>query len=233
MTDLRARSTEDEIMDRPDTPPADYARALADLAKVNAMTMTHRPILRWIQAQTATLPVGQKISVLDVACGHGDLLRAIHRWGSARGLRMDLRGLDRNLRSTAEAQAATPADMTITWITADVFGHVPLPAVDFIVTSQFTHHLDNDHVAGLLIWLDTNAKRGWLIADLQRHWLPFAGFRLLAWVMGWHRIVRLDGTTSIARGFHRAEWRALLGRAGVVGRITWQFPFRYCIASTR
>ena len=220
-------------MDRPDTSPTDYACALADLAAVNVVTMTHRPILRWLQTQTANFAVGQEISVLDVGCGHGDLLRAVHRWGRARGLRMDLHGLDRNPRSTAEAHAATPPDMAITWITADVFDHVPMPAVDFIVTSQFTHHLDNDHVVRLLTWLATYARRGWLIADLQRHWLPFIGFRLLAWVMGWHRIVRLDGTTSIARGFHRAEWQTLLAHAGVSARISWTFPFRYCIASGR
>jgi 2-polyprenyl-3-methyl-5-hydroxy-6-metoxy-1,4-benzoquinol methylase len=229
MTGLSRRSTERELMDRADTPDQDYAHALANLAQVNRLTLTHRPVLRWLQAATRELPPGTALSVLDVACGHGDLLRAIHRWGAARGLRLALTGIDLNPRSTAQARAATPPGMVIAWRTGDVLAHVPQPAPDFIVTSQFTHHLDDPEILALLAWLERHARRGWYIADLHRHVVPYYGFRLLARVMGWHRIVRVDGTISIARGFRRAEWQALLCQAGLVAELRWHMMFRLCV----
>lgn len=229
MTSLSRRSAEPELMDRTDTTEPDYARALADLEQVNRLTLTHRPVLRWLQAATREWPPGTPLSVLDVACGHGDLLRAIHRWGTARGLRLALTGIDLNPRSTIQARAATPPGMVIGWRTGDVFTHVPQPAPDFIVTSQFTHHLDDAQILALLAWLERHATRGWYIADLHRHAVPYYGFRLLARVMGWHRIVRIDGTISIARSFRRAEWQALLRQAGLVAELRWHMMFRLCV----
>ena len=44
--------------------------------------------------------------------------------------------------------------------------------------------------------------------------------------MSWHRIVRLDGHTSIARSFRPAEWRALLAREGLnQASVKRWFPF--------
>jgi SAM-dependent methyltransferase len=227
--DLSHRSTEIELMDRPETSPSDYAKALADLARVNQVTLTHRPVLAWLETATAGAPPGTRISILDIASGQGDLLRAIKAWGRKRKLRLVLAGLDLNPRSALEAAAATPKPMGIMWQTGDVFDHVPNPPADFIVSSQFTHHLDDEHVVAFLNWLERHAAKGWFVADLHRHIVPYYGFPLLARVMGWHRIVRIDGTISIARSFRVADWRNLLARAGLTADIRWRLMFRLCV----
>jgi len=230
---LARRSTEGEEMDDPALDPAVYTRCLADLARLNVVTFTHRPVIRWLDRATRGWPVGSRISVLDVACGYGDLLRAVARWAGRRGFAARLEGIDLNPRSAAAARAATPAEMGIGFRTGDVFGFAPEPAPDFIVTSQFAHHLDEASVERLLRWLDRHAGRGWFIADLHRHWFPYYGFRWLARLALWHGIVRRDGTVSIARGFRGAEWRAARARAGVAGRVSWQFPFRHGVSALR
>ena len=111
-----------------------------------------------------------------------------------------LEGIDLNPRSAVAAALATPQDMAITWRTGDVFAYRPASPPDFIVSSQFTHHLDDAQVVAFLDWLERTAAWGWFIADLHRHAIPYYGFRLLARLMGWHPIVRYDGTVSIARG---------------------------------
>jgi 2-polyprenyl-3-methyl-5-hydroxy-6-metoxy-1,4-benzoquinol methylase len=229
MIDLRQRSTELELMDQPQTSEVDHAAALADLARVNRVTFTHRPVLRWLDAATRDLQAGATVSILDVASGHGDLLRAIHRWGTGRGFVLDLRGIDLNPRSAVQSRAATPPGMDIAWLTCDVFEHTPMPPVDFIVTSQFTHHLDDSDVVRLLQWLDGHARCGWFIADLHRHRLAWLGFPILARLMRWHKLIRTDGTISIARSFRAAEWRALTAQAGVTAEIRWRLPFRLCV----
>ena len=214
-------------MDDPELDPAIYARCIGDLARLNRVTFTHRPILRWLDQATRDLPKGAAFSLLDVAYGQGDLLRAVARWAGKRGFVAVLSGIDLNPRSAIAARRATPPELPIVYRTGDVFAYAPEPKPDFIVTSQFAHHLDDEQLVRLLRWLDDTALRGWFIADLHRHAVPYYGFRVLARLMGWHKIVGSDGTISIARGFRRADWVTALARADVGAEISWNFPFRH------
>ena len=228
--DLSRRSDTPEVMNDASTPPEVLARCLTELAAVNRLTLTHRPTLRFLARATKGWAKGARLSVLDVAYGDGDLLRVIHRWATRAGFVPDLAGIDLDPRSACIAAAASPG-MEIDWRTGDVFDHVPEPAPDFIVSSQFTHHLTDAQVVAFLEWMETHARCGWFVADLHRHVIPYYGFRVLARLMRWHRIIREDGTISIARSFRAAEWRDLLARAGVTeARVRWHLAFRLCVA---
>lgn len=227
---LTARSTAAERMDTDCVDFDDYARCLADLARVNLVTMTHRPLLAWLGRETAGL---QAFSLLDVACGHGDLLRRIRRWSTRRGIDATLHGIDLNPWSLRAARAATPPELAITWHNGDVFALQPILPYDFIVSSQFTHHLADADIVRFIVWMELHAARGWYIADLYRHWIPYYGFGLLAWAAGWHRFVRYDGRVSIARSFVPVEWRRLTQAAGLAAedvRISRETPFRLCVS---
>ena len=230
---LSIRSTLPEVMDNDDISEVIYQRCLADLSSVNRVTFTHHPTLRWLARATKTLPANSTFSVLDVAYGQGDLLRAISRWAQRRGLQAQLSGIDLNPRSAIAARRATSPEMTINYQTGDVFSYTPATPPDFIVSSQFTHHLGDQDVVKLLTWFEKNALRGWHIADLHRHVIPYYGFRILAGVMGWHRIVGSDGTISIARSFRRQEWKAFLEQAGLQADISWHMAFRLCVSRTK
>jgi len=222
---LSRRSTQQERMDTDCVDFADYSRCLRDLSRVNTVTLTHRPMLRWL-ARHATA----EFSVLDIACGHGDALRGIR--GRHPGAR--LTGIDLNPWATRAAREATDPAAGIDFINGDAFAYTPEKKFDFIISSQFTHHLDDEQVAGFLRWLQANAARGWFIGDLHRHVVPYYGFPILARVAMWHRFVREDGQISIARAFVRAEWKTLLRQAGITEQqaaITWHIPFRLCVAT--
>ncbi len=208
----------------------DYARCLSDLTRVNLVTLTHRPALAWLARETAGLA---SFSLLDVACGHGDLLRRIRGWAERRGIEARLVGIDLNPWATQAARAATPAAARIHYVTGDVFAFRPDPPTDFIVSSQFTHHLTNEGVTAFIRWQEAHAARGWFISDLHRHWFAYYGFPLLARAARWHRFVRMDGQVSIARAFTTSEWRVLLAAAGLSSadaEVTWHVPFRLCVA---
>jgi 2-polyprenyl-3-methyl-5-hydroxy-6-metoxy-1,4-benzoquinol methylase len=226
---LAQRSTQPEVMDTDLLSQAEYARCLRDLANVNRVTMTHRPTLQWLTRATRDLPRGSEISILDVGCGEGDLLRAIRRWSDKRGFSVTLEGLDLNPRSAVAATAATAPDMAIGWRTGDVFAFEPRPRPDYIVSSQFAHHLANADVVRFLHWLEDHAAGGWFISDLQRNAVSYYGFRVLALVAGWHRVVRTDGTISIARSFRRPEWERLLTEAGIQATVRGRIPFRLSV----
>jgi 2-polyprenyl-3-methyl-5-hydroxy-6-metoxy-1,4-benzoquinol methylase len=231
--DLSTRSRLPELMDADDLDLAVYERCLKDLATLNRVTLTHRATLRFLRHATKDWPEGAKISILDVAFGHGDLLRAIRSWAAKRGLAAELSGVDLNPRSAVAARAATPPGQNITYHTSDVFNFVPAQKPDFIVTSQFTHHLPDADIVRLLKWFENTAMRGWHIADLHRHILPYYGFPLLCRLFGWHRIVRHDGTVSIARSFTRQDWQRYLAEAGIEAKTCWALPFRYSVSRVK
>ena len=220
---LARRSTQPERMDTDCADFEDYRRCLRDLSRVNVVTLTHRPMLSWLARHAS-----DDFSLLDIACGHGDALRKIRtRYPYAR-----LTGIDLNPWATQAAREATDPAAGIDFINDDAFSYKPERRFDFIITSQFTHHLTDDQVVSFLRWLLENAARGWFISDLHRHVLPYHGFPILARVAMWHRLVREDGQISIARSFIRAEWDALLRRAGITpqqARIAWYIPFRLCV----
>jgi 2-polyprenyl-3-methyl-5-hydroxy-6-metoxy-1,4-benzoquinol methylase len=187
-------------------------------------------MLAWLARETVGL---RSFALLDVACGHGDALRRIDRWAARRGIASRLVGVDLNPWAMRAAQDATAAATAITYRTGDVFAIDPAEMFDFIVSSQFTHHLDDDQVVAFIRWMEAHARRGWFIGDLHRHWLPYYGFGVLAWIAHWHRFVLSDGRISIARAFVPNDWRRLLRAAGLAEReaaVTWHLPFRLCVA---
>jgi 2-polyprenyl-3-methyl-5-hydroxy-6-metoxy-1,4-benzoquinol methylase len=227
MMEFPARAMLAEEMDDPALDEAVYRRCLADLAAVNRVTFTHRPTLRWLERATSSWPPGARLTVLDVGYGQGDLLRAIAAWAARRGFRADLSGIDLNPRAAAVARAA--ADQQIEYRTGDVFTASVPQRPDFIVTSQFTHHLTSAEILRLLGWMEEQARCGWHIADLHRHKAAYYLFAVLARLMRWHEIVRRDGQISVARSFTRGDWERLLADANLQAEVSWHLLFRYAV----
>lgn len=224
--DFSRRANLPEVMDADGLDPATYAAVIADLARVNTITLARWPTIAWLRRQ---LPSRVGFTLLDVGFGHGDMLRAIARWLQGRGLHAELAGIDLNPRSGPVAAAATDPSLGITYHSgrAEALGWQP----DFIISSLVAHHMRDDELVAFIQWMERTARVGWLINDLHRHWLAWAGFRTLAFVFRWHPIVAHDGALSVRRAFTRAELEALLAAAGVQAEIRWHFPFRWTVES--
>lgn len=231
MDRLATRSRQEEQMDAPDIDPAVYDAVLADLSRVNRWTFTARPTLRYLDQAAGKL---KSFSLLDVGFGHGDMLRAIARWARKRGIAARLAGVDLNPLSERIARAALPAGLRIDYRTGD-YRNQP-EQFDFIISSQVAHHMSDGQLDEFLRHMEGSAARGWLISDLNRNVFSHRGYPLLARIMGVHRIVREDGTLSIARSIRPDEWPAILARAGIdpdLVTIARRFPFRVSVERIR
>lgn len=231
MKALATRSREAERMDADDLDPATYAAVLADLAQVNALTLSGWPTLGFLRR---ALGDARRLRLLDVGFGHGDMLRRIARWAAQRGIAADLVGIDLNPNSAAVATAATPPDLRIDWRTGD-YADLAGGGFDVVLSSFVAHHMSDDQLIAFVRFMEAESVRGWLVNDLHRHRFAHLGFPILAAAMRWHPIVRHDGRLSIARSFRPGEWQDLLARAGVadVARIVRRFPFRLCVERIR
>ena len=229
---LAARAAGPEQMDAAELDPAAYAAVLADLASVNRLTMAARPTLGFIRRALAGRT---RLRLLDVGFGHGDMLRAIADWCARNGVAAELVGIDLNPNSAPAARAATPAGMAIDYRTGD-YASLAGEGFDLIVSSLVAHHMEEGELVAFLRFMEAEGARGWMVNDLHRHRLAHLGYPWLARAMGWHRIVREDGTLSIARSFRAGDWRVLLDRAGIdpaAARVVRRFPFRLCVERTR
>lgn len=227
---LATRAQADELMDADDLPADVYAAVVADLARVNVVTMAARPTLRFLARSARGV---DRLRILDVGFGDGDMLRRIARWAAKRRLPVELVGVDLNPRSEAAARAHTPPELPIRWITGD-YADLAGGGWDVILSSLVAHHMTHDQLIAFLRFMETEAKRGWLVNDLHRHGFAHAGFPLLARIARWHPIVRHDGTLSIARSYRPAEWPPLLAEAGIShARVFRAFPFRLCVERLR
>ncbi|MBM1172300.1 methyltransferase domain-containing protein [Microvirga arabica] len=227
------RSHETELMDTEAVSFEDYRACLKDLATVNALTLTHGPILTWLDRATRNLAPSGRVTVLDVGYGYGDLLRKIHAWRRRKRRIVDLVGVDLNPMSETIARAVTPTDVSIDYRTGNVFDYEPERPIDFIISSQTTHHMSDEELAVFIRWMEQVAARGWYIADLHRHSVPFHAFGALARVARWHRFVQHDGPVSIARSFRKDDWERILHAAGLLpgtAEIRWHVPFRLCVS---
>ena len=229
---LRHRVIADELMDAPDLDAQTYAEVVGDLAKVNVVTMAARPTLAFLRRAFAAHP-GERLRILDVGFGDGDMLRRIARWTAKHGHQAELVGVDLNPRSELAARAHTPPGMAVRWVTGDYADLADEPW-DCIISSLVAHHMSHAELIAFLGFMERHARLGWLVNDLHRHRFAHLGFPILARLAGWHRIVRLDGTLSIARSYRPAEWPSILAEAGVAGaRVYRAFPFRLCVEKLR
>ncbi len=218
---------ESEQMDTDCVDFDEYSRCLRDLSRVNVVTLTHRPMLYWLAKQAKDRP---EFSLLDIACGHGDALRKIR----GHYPKASLTGIDLNPWATKAATEATDPAAGIAFINDNAFTYIPTQPFDFIISSQFTHHLTDQEVVNFLIWQKKSAGAGWFISDIHRHVIPYYGFPLLARIAFWHHIVREDGQISVSRAFVRSEWETLLRQANISeteATVAWYFPFRLCVGS--
>jgi 2-polyprenyl-3-methyl-5-hydroxy-6-metoxy-1,4-benzoquinol methylase len=227
---LHARRQAEELMDQPVLDAGTYRDVLADLARVNRITLAHRPTLAFLKR---TVGARRTFRLLDVGFGDGDMLRAIARWAHVHGIEAELTGIDLNPRSLAAAQAKPSPGAPICYLTGD-YASLAREGWDCVISSLVAHHMSEAELVAFLTFMEAEARSGWFVNDLHRHRFAYATWPLLAGLMGWHRIVRLDGHTSIARSFRPPEWHGLLVRAGITqARVYRQFPFRLCVERLR
>ncbi len=224
------RSYQAEVLDDP-IPAVELEPILRDLARFNGLMQGHRPVLRWLDRATRHLPADKPLTLLDIGCGYGDLLRAIRGWAKKRGRLFKLIGIDLSAQVVDVARAATPNDDGIGYHAVNVFNFEPTTPVDFVVTSLVTHHLSDEMIPHFLRVMEQIARRGWVIYDLQRSIMPFYFIALAGPVLRLHPVVVHDGRVSVARSLTRPEWEACIAAAGIPAAtvdLRW-FMFRFVI----
>src|ERR1051326_1188979 len=205
------RVDEPELLDEEDAPRADMERSLRDLRRIN----------RWLGGigvyRRLLKKHGGAQSIRDIGTGTSDLIE------KTRGFRI---GLDININHLRYRH--TPA---IRKVVGDA-RRLPFRdnAVDVVTAAHFIHHFAPEDASALLReWLRV-AKRGVIVNDTLRHYIPLAMVLLLSKLHLFARIPRFAAPASVRRGYTVAEARSFADAAGAArAEVVNAWPFRFGI----
>ena len=204
-----------EWMDGPCT-YEEYRSAALSLGRLNRWTRAARPTLDFLtRILQHTGVTHEPPHIVDIGCGHGDLLREIHRWASRRSVPLRLTGIDQNPYAARLARECDRFEHvsagTIAWLTTDVFTADLARPADVIVSSLLAHHLSEADIARLIQWKETNARIGWLVSDLRRSERAANTVTWLARLLPIDGMVSHDAVVSFRRALSLEEWKNLAG----------------------
>ena len=223
------RSEQMEIMDDFELKGAELERLLSDLKTVNTLLGGTNISLNGIKQLLPHCDTSKPITIMDMGCGDGAILRKCAAFGKKLGLQFQLIGLDGNPNILRLAMEKSSNYSNISYQTVDILAEdTVLPACDIALCTLFLHHFPNESIITLLEGLTTATKAGIVINDLERSKVAFWLFMLFSFVFLKTKIAKHDGLVSIARAFRRKELIELSEKLeNTNSRIRWKWAFRY------
>jgi ubiquinone/menaquinone biosynthesis C-methylase UbiE len=227
--DLTHRRREAEWMDEPGADPALVKKSLAYIRRINRLFGYNRATISHLEQFSRNWLPAQRITILDIATGSGDVPHAILKWARRRGFDIRIVGLDRHPVMSRLASA----DGQLRSVRGDAL-RLPFAdgSFDYAINSMFLHHLDEDDVVKVLSEMNRVARRGIIVADLVRdprayRWISL--FSLFA-----NPMVRHDARVSVAQAFVKDEITKLSRRAGIgYAQYSDHFAYRFVIAGEK
>ena len=221
------RSTEKEMMDLPDNPPAVLEEDLKNLRMLNRYLGGYRCAERGIQ-RIVEQENWTQFSLLDVGAGSADVASRIVHWSRRKGIAVRIVALDLDPVTAAVAAERASNLSEISVLRSDA-ARPPFPAgsFDFVLASQFLHHFSEEKIIALLKSWAHLARRAIIVSDLVRHPLAYYGARALTRLWTKNIMTLTDAPLSVRRAFTFTEWRGLFRRAAI-GQfdLVSVFPFR-------
>ncbi|WP_392348695.1 methyltransferase domain-containing protein [uncultured Polaribacter sp.] len=172
-------------------------------------------------------PKEQELTIADIGCGHGDILRDVAKFGRKNGYKMKLIGMDANPTAIAYANELSTEFPELSFKTEDIFSEAfKNRKFDVVLATLFLHHFKEAQLVSFLGNTLKQTKIGIVVNDLHRHKLAYYLFMLLAIFIKNNMIIE-DGLTSVLRGFKRNELVHISNKLKVKPQISWKWAFRF------
>jgi 2-polyprenyl-3-methyl-5-hydroxy-6-metoxy-1,4-benzoquinol methylase len=212
---LRHRQLEPEEMDNPAIATERLRGALTGLTRLNFVSASSSIVWSPITHLARELQV-DRLRVLDVATGAGDVPRTLWRRAKRAGLKLDIHGIDFSSRSIEFArQRAEQAAVPVEFECRDALADDLPPDFDVVMCSLFLHHLSNDNAITLLRRMAAATRHQVLVNDLRRGWYGLTLAYLASRVLTRCDVVHVDAVKSVGAAFTLAELRQIAAKAGL------------------
>lgn len=225
--DTTYRSNEPELMDDFSMKGELLRDTLDKLGKINKWLGGNYVTLNGLKKVLIDQPKNKLITIIDLGCGHGEILRLIGDYGRQEGYKFKLIGIDANQDAIDYAIELSQDYEELTFENIDIFSEEFQDLdCDVVLSTLFLHHFNQDEIHNLLKIITSKAKLGIVVNDLHRNKVAYGLFKLLGLVISNHMIVQ-DGLTSILRAFKRDELENISKQLNLKSQICWKWAFRY------
>ncbi|MEM6468960.1 MAG: methyltransferase domain-containing protein [Planctomycetota bacterium] len=212
---LSLRDRQDEWMDEPDLDPRLHHGALRGLSRVNRMSgvagslwKQMRPFIEHCSAE--------KVQILDVASGGGDVAIALKKRAQKAGAEVSITGCDISPVATQFAsENAARQNVDVEFQCRDVLADALPGSFDIVYTSLFLHHLEEPSLLQILDSMKRVAKHRMILSDLIRsrfgYLLAAVGIRILTR----NPVCHFDGPLSVRAALTIEEISEYCERVGL------------------
>jgi SAM-dependent methyltransferase len=218
------RSPQPERIDTGDYTLEEYATFLREIRFINRYLGDVRALRKSLLREIEEMDL-REFSVLDVACGSGELLRQTAKFARETGRTARLTGIDHHELSFSKL-SDEDAEMSpeITFIRGDAF-RLPFAggAFDYAISSLFFHHLSDEQIPLALAEMRRVARSGIFVIDLHRHAAAYYLYKLFCAAFRISPLVTQDGSLSVLKGFRPGELERISSRPATSRRVA---PFR-------
>tara|TARA_R110002096_G_C14508653_1_gene715956 strand:- start:165 stop:890 length:726 start_codon:yes stop_codon:yes gene_type:complete len=223
----KQRTDKEELMD-------DFSIG-GDLLRDTLDKLEH--INRWLGGNKVTVnglksilknqPKDKEITIVDVGCGHGDILRDVAKFGRKNNYKFKLIGIDANPTAIDYANELSLEYHELTFETQDIFSDdFKKREFDVVLATLFFHHFKEPALVSFLKNTLQQTKIGIVVNDLHRHKLAYYLFMFLSIFIS-NKMIIEDGLTSVLRGFKRKDLVEMSNNINVKPEISWKWAFRY------
>ena len=228
LVDTQRRTEGEEIMDDFNLKGKELQEIFLELEKVNKWLGGNRITIAGIEEIREKVSE-DKLSILDVGCGDGGMLREVADFGRKRHLDLELTGIDANPDAIRIARNKSEAYPEIVFRPLNVFSDkFEEERFDIVLCTLTLHHFNMEEIRQLLHIFVKISRKGIVINDLQRSKGAYYLFQVFSKFFMRSQIARKDGLTSILRSFKKEELEQLgSGLEVSEQKIRNKWAFRY------
>lgn len=171
----------------------------------------------------------REISIADLGCGGGDMLKFVAKWANRKGLNVKMIGYDANPNIIKFAKENCRAFPNIKFEVQDIFSvEFKAKEFDIILCTLFTHHFHEDALTSVFKQFKKQTKLGVVINDLHRHWFAYHSIKILTKFFSKSEMVQYDGPLSVLRSFSRNDLKQIMKKAQINQyELRWMWAFRW------
>ncbi|MGE3182998.1 MAG: methyltransferase domain-containing protein [Phycisphaerae bacterium] len=230
---MRTRRLEPEIMDDPALDADEHEAALRGLSRLNVISRSVAPF--WRRIEPLLRATQQPLTLIDLACGGGDLAIGLARRAHDRRLPLRVTGCDFSGRAIAfSRRRAASLHVNADFFEMDVLRDRVPRAYDIVVNSLFVHHLTRQQAISFLRSAAAVANRLLLVDDLIRSRGGWVAAQAATKLVSRSAVVRQDGPQSVRAAFTTSEFSALARESGLQNaEVCRHWPFRQMLEFRR
>ena len=227
LVDTSNRSSETEIMDDFTMKGVLFRDTLDKLEIINRLLGGNKVTIKGLKELLKNKSKNKIITIVDLGCGHGDILRDIAKFGRKNNYTFRLIGIDANIAAIAYAKELSCEYSELSFKVIDVFSEdFKRQSYDIVLCTLFLHHFENNELISFLKMTIERATIGVVVNDLHRHKLAYYLFKLIGFFVK-NKMIREDGLTSILRAFKKKDLENISKQIKVYFSIQWKWAFRY------